>query len=708
MNIKAKSTFERRMMAFFMISALALFVSVGVLFFLSTKPIIEASKEHELTTLAGETGNKIERFLFERYGDIEVMAQSPLLKNKEISAAVKSSYLDSVRNAYKTYDYILITDKDGRTVVSSGDLQGDTTYQKWLSLKSNPVFVSDFIETKDKTYVLYFIANILDANGQVMGTVIERMNTKAITDIIKNVYSGENGYAYLMNNQGEQMLYPKRGDVPKFNLDATINYSVMGGETTVSALKPIEKYSSQRNNWYIVVQEPVREAFAVNYRLRNYTIALIVISLLILFSLAAVISKMLTKPIKRLVAEAQEMVEGGFTQGVEVNVNGEDEIGSLAQSFNALLSNLKSTIQKVLELSGEAASLHEIRQYADKFFDNVPGAIITLDNAGKITTFNSVAANITGIPRCDLVGKDVEILENSGMRDFAMVLQDSLKKEAVYIKHIVQIERQSQGDVIPIMMSTSIQKDHSGKTMGIIGVFRSVIEIKKFEESVLRAKNLSALGSLSAGVAHEIRNPLTSITGYAQYIRSELGTQHELAPDVSVIINEVDRLNGIIDRFLSFARPDQPDLKPVDINGLINTVLILLQKEGFPGNVSLMTELISIPDLMIDFDQMEQVLLNLILNALQAMPDGGMLGISTRLGDNTKMAEIEITDTGVGIAPEHYDQIFEPFFSTKNKGTGLGLAISARIVENHQGFIDVLSSPGVGTKFVIRLPLSQS
>jgi Signal transduction histidine kinase len=228
--------------------------------------------------------------------------------------------------------------------------------------------------------------------------------------------------------------------------------------------------------------------------------------------------------------------------------------------------------------------------------------------------------------------------------------------------------------------------------------------LEKLEESVTRAKSLEALGALSAGMAHEIRNPLTSIKGYAQYIMSEMNKDSELYSDMAVISSEVDRLNNIIDRFLAFARPNELKLEKCDINDIVKEVIILIKRDNTFDNIKLNINFGEIPLINADFEQMKQVVLNIAINGVQSMPQGGELTISTFNNKILSMVEIEISDTGQGISHENVKKIFEPYFTTKDKGIGLGLAICSRIVENHRGIIEVESIPENGSKFIIKLP----
>lgn len=710
MGIFRNYSIQTKIMIFFISLAVLLFATVGLLFFRSTKFAINSSKRNELVTLSYETANKIERFMFERNGDTQVMALSPLLKKSGIEKQLKYEYLESVRSAYKTYDYIFITDAAGKIVVSSGDIQGDEEYKKWInSVLKGQKFVSDFIYiNEDKAYAVYYASPIIDDNNKILGAVVERMNFNSISDIVKKVNIGKSGYAFLYKDNNSFIFAPQKY-IPQFSFaedkdTRDVIYSEHHGIKYITSFYPIKKYETQKDLWYLVVEEPYNEAFAATNNLRNYTIILVLISVFALFVLAIILSEIITKPIKKLVLETQNIVDSNIKYNIQIKRN--DEVGSLALSFNSLLNSLKSMMQQVLEISGEAASLEEIRYYAESFFENMPGAVIIADNSGLITYFNETAVEITGIEKDKILGSNIKDFNNSGMDNIKELLIDGIDKQKIYKKHIIKIKNASSQEII-IMINISIQKDINDNLIGVIGAFRKVDEIKQFEESIVRAKNLESLGTMSAGMAHEIRNPLTSIKGYAQFIKSELGENSDLTPDIIVILNEVDRLNGIIDRFLSFARPQQLKMELAFINDIVKDVVKLSSKEILDNEIQIIERYDDIPLSLIDIEQMEQALLNIILNSIQAMQEGGILEITTFYDKVSDFIEVSIADTGCGIPLEDFDKIFEPFFTTKNKGTGLGLPISSRIIESHKGFIEVTSIKGKGTKFTIKLPVKK-
>jgi two-component system, NtrC family, sensor histidine kinase HydH len=223
------------------------------------------------------------------------------------------------------------------------------------------------------------------------------------------------------------------------------------------------------------------------------------------------------------------------------------------------------------------------------------------------------------------------------------------------------------------------------------------------EEQLRRADRLSALGELSASMAHEIRNPLGSIKGAVEILKDDYGEDEAKYEFIKILLKETDRLNRIVQEFLGFARPKQPELQQADMNEAIESVLALTSQEARKSGVKVEKRLDpAIGSRSLDAGLLKQAFLNLVLNAIQAMPKGGVLSVESRIKDS--FIEVTISDTGTGIPDENRKKLFSPFFTTKKNGTGLGLAITYRIIENHRGSIDVVSGPGKGTTFTVRIP----
>ncbi len=234
-------------------------------------------------------------------------------------------------------------------------------------------------------------------------------------------------------------------------------------------------------------------------------------------------------------------------------------------------------------------------------------------------------------------------------------------------------------------------------------------QLKEYtRQQIMRSERLATLGELAAGVAHEINNPLTGVLTYVRLIQKRLDKRSDADSDfrryLGKVEKETDRCSTIVKNLLDFARQSDPNLKSIDVNLVINESLDLLEHKIRLQNVTVEKKLSSVPSVTADFAQLQQVFMNLIINAVEAMEHGGKLTIITKPDNESKMVVIEFIDTGIGIPKEKLTQIFDPFYTTKQKGTGLGLSVVFGIISRHKGEIDVKSEVGVGTTFTIRLP----
>lgn len=234
---------------------------------------------------------------------------------------------------------------------------------------------------------------------------------------------------------------------------------------------------------------------------------------------------------------------------------------------------------------------------------------------------------------------------------------------------------------------------------------KTTADLRKTEAQLVRSEKLAALGQLAAGIAHEIRNPLTSINILIHSLRERLPSENSQQEDLKVIEEEIHRMNEIVNQFLRFAKPASPLLEKTDVLSIVEETLQLLRPHIEKQRIVVEKEFQALPMIQMDPEQMKQAMLNLLLNAIQAMPEGGEL---TLRGQNSKEGQwihLSIEDSGMGISPEDIDKLFDPFFSTKEGGIGLGLSITHRIIDQHHGKIEVESDPGHGTLFTVWLPI---
>ncbi len=234
---------------------------------------------------------------------------------------------------------------------------------------------------------------------------------------------------------------------------------------------------------------------------------------------------------------------------------------------------------------------------------------------------------------------------------------------------------------------------------------RTTADLRKTEAQLIRSEKLAALGQLAAGIAHEIRNPLTSINILIHSLTENLSSGDSHREDLKVIEEEINRINEILDRFLRFAKPAAPLLERTDVASIFEETLQLIRPRIEKQRIVVRKEFQALPIILMDREQIKQVALNLLLNAVQAMPEGGTLTLRGQNSEEGQWIRISIQDSGMGIPSEDMNKLFDPFFSTKEGGVGLGLSIAHRIVDQHHGKIEVESNPGEGTLFALWLPI---
>jgi two-component system sensor histidine kinase HydH len=345
-------------------------------------------------------------------------------------------------------------------------------------------------------------------------------------------------------------------------------------------------------------------------------------------------------------------------------------------------------------------TLSEMRSYTEKVVESMASGLITVDTSGNIVSTNWKASYLLDLSR-QARGQPLETVVPRKCLD----LTDVLHHEREIIEK--EIDCPTGEEIIPLSVSATPLRDPEGLSMGAVIILRDLREIRGLQEEVRRSERLASLGRLASGVAHEIRNPLSSIKGFAQYFREKFEEGSEDKSYADIIIKEVERLNRVVTQLLDFARPKELHLQSYPLSQMIEHPLKLVQGDFDKKGIGLKTSLLE-EKVEVDRDQITQALLNIFLNAMESMNGRGELQVRTVLKPEKRGVEISITDTGSGIRRENLSKIFDPFFSTKKKGTGLGLAITAKIIEAHKGEITAESEEGRGTTFKIFLPLPKS
>jgi two-component system sensor histidine kinase PilS (NtrC family) len=266
--------------------------------------------------------------------------------------------------------------------------------------------------------------------------------------------------------------------------------------------------------------------------------------------------------------------------------------------------------------------------------------------------------------------------------------------------------RRHDGQEVPVGISFWSLRSGGGEAVGLIGVCQDLSSIKRMELHVRQADRLATIGRLSANIAHEIRNPLASLSGAIEALVKELPQDPTRDRLVEIVLRESERLNRIIRDFLEYARPAPMAMHDVNLADLLEEVVLLIEHRSVPVPLKVIREYGDSLPARVDSQQLRQAIWNLCINAVQAMPDGGELRVGGRFlpGEASRRLQLWVGDTGHGIADADLPHIFEPFFSTKAEGSGIGLALVYRVAQDHGGHVEVRSAPSAGATFTLTLP----
>ena len=354
--------------------------------------------------------------------------------------------------------------------------------------------------------------------------------------------------------------------------------------------------------------------------------------------------------------------------------------------------------------------LIETKNFLESIVEKAGDAISVVDLEGKVLYWNEGAEKIYGYKKEEVGGKKLSQFlypRDERLRAEEEKLMDQLMarvKRGEVVPN-VEVKRQTkEGREIITSMTISPLRDAEGRIVGVSRICKDITDLKKAEERLILTERLSSLGELTAGVAHELRNPLAGIKINTQI----LSRKKDLLEMEKKLLNStqegIEKIQKIVDDMLHFAKPKPSHFREEEVNEVVEKSMAILQTKLKKANIiSVFEQGQGLPKVRIDIHQIQQVLINVLLNAIQAMEKGGTLAIRT-FSENGNDVGIEVRDTGVGIPRPHLKKIFDPFFTTKSEGTGLGLSISLKILENHGATIDVVSEEGKGSTFTIHFP----
>ncbi|MBF0501128.1 MAG: HAMP domain-containing protein [Candidatus Riflebacteria bacterium] len=470
--------------------------------------------------------------------------------------------------------------------------------------------------------------------------------------------------------------------------------------------------SHQSLTMYCTLSKEQLLSLVESARAQNWQLTLL--ALTVSFILAFLFSeKVLTSRIRTIRDGSHLIAQGELS--TRLHDTWRDELGELASAFNEMAEKLTANRDSLLLQNEERQvaidRLEHMKNYISNILGSLETGVLTWSREGRIVTANPAAEHALADfnEQTSVKGLSFRSFLKSMRHESRRVLVAALRE--LRTSPISSPPFEIEFDLGPnrgvkvMQANFSFLRDVDGAETGVILTLEDITQRKIIEQQLYHADKLSSIGQLAASVAHEIKNPLASIKTLGQLLREETAPEDQRREYIDVIVAEVDRLNGVVEQLLRYAKPEQSCFKRVRLVEILKPVMSLLHHESERHRVVLSTEYPDDLELIVDSEKLKQVFLNLIFNAIQAMPpEGGTVKVCAFHDFSSPWTVCRVEDSGTGVPPEVLDHIFDPFFTTKQRGTGLGLAIVKKIIDLHGGKIEARSSLGSGTSFTFYLP----
>jgi len=427
-------------------------------------------------------------------------------------------------------------------------------------------------------------------------------------------------------------------------------------------------------------------------------------SILILGSMALAIgilisnwaAQRVTKPLETLVKASIEAAHGNLKQTISIHTR--DEVEILASNFTFMIQEILAQKQ---QLEDQLTEIRQLQQYAEKILATMSDGLLAVDVNGMVTAINPAAHAILGISHGHIT-KGCHVLNFfSKENPFADYIRQSLENPSSRNQCEIHLQKGEETQVL--LTGAGVLESNQKKPSQIIFNLNDITVLKKLEAQIRQAQRLADLGTLAAGMAHEIRNPLSAIKTYVALLPKKIDKPGFLEKFQRTVPREINRLNSLIEELLELSRPPKYNFKLTDIREVLGQSIELMEADFKTRNIDCQLDIShELPSVIADTDQLKKVFINLMQNGAQAMPEGGR--ISIHISYKEKLLRIDFRDTGHGFPPELAQSIFTPFFTTKARGTGLGLAITHKVISEHGGQIEAKSKQGDGSCFSISLP----
>lgn len=727
-----------RLLFWFVVISLVPLASVGITVSLLSRRTISERIKSELNIKAAGIAAKVVSFIETKRNDTVNFCSDGIIKDgltyydpddPDTHTLVTHTNSHLIKNKLSLDAHlrdILILNLKGRVVFSANEAylgrdESQKDYYLAISryfkdemilkrLRDEPraiVSTSDFYISDDTKEPCLAVSNIVTARatGLPLGVLVNRYHGSMLDSFLEKESEGlgKTGKAYMANKDGYLLTSLKnRIDTKPVIQAKTLRQETLGiypdhrGISVLGASAIIKD-----TGWVVIAEKDATEAFSPLDKLTAFIISFGLLCLVGAVFLSLFISQKISRPLHKISQIAGAVAQGDFEGNVEYASR--DEIGYLVSHFNQMIQDLKKQRTQLLL---DKAYIHSI-------ISDMLDSLIVIDPKGIIKTANKATLDLLGYQEEELIGRPIADIFKEGQAPFGNEGFTKLIENGALRNYETAYKTKSTEE-IPVAFSGSVmykETDKIREPVGIIGVAHDLREIKKLHRELLQCDKLASLGTLTAGVAHEIKNPLAIIVQGLAYLKSCLPMGDVLSQDAIVRMEKAGfRAAKIVKDLLSFARQNPPVLQELDITSVIEETLSFVEHQISLKGIKIIRQFgQKLPLIRVDGDQMKQVFLNILLNAVDAMPAGGTMTIKAeeiKAGFQDSYLQMRFADTGCGIPAKDLPKVFDPFFSTKQKqgGAGLGLSVTKGIVEEHGGNIGIESEAGKGTTVIINLP----
>jgi len=586
------------------------------------------------------------------------------------------------------------------------DPRARSWYQEALKHQGKACLIDPYImQTTGEMAVT--VVRTVEHNGKTVGVVGVGWNMQELQKEVEELKIGLSGYIIILNQNNKIIICPTHSEwlmktPQEINLPELMNLADDGGmqQVTIDGKNQlIHVNKSEASGWKIIAVIDASELQGrVREILRPIFIVYFVTLTLILSSIFIVAKRYVIQPISALTEKAAAIAGGDL--GAMVVINRSDEFGILAATFNEMASKLKENFNKIREQN-------EILSKREKEFqtlvENAQDIILRVSESLTIIYINPTFESYTSVPVSELFGQKLDVLKMPEC--FLNVVEDAFSKDGVMCNNsLIEFEITTTGGETLNMQAHIIPEFYANKNIEtVLAIIRNITQRKHMEKQLARLDRLNLIGEMAAGIAHEVRNPMTTVRGFLQMIfKKEVDSPYRSF--YSLMIEELDRANGIITEFLSLAKTKTVNRSYSNLNDIIKAIEPLIQVDATVNNKIITLELVEIPLLLLDDKEIRQLIINMVRNGLEAMQEKGAVKIRTYYEENTVV--LAIKDQGNGIKAEILENIGIPFQTTKETGTGLGLAVCYSIAARHNAKISVETGTN-GTEFFIRFDCDQ-